>query len=133
MGTPRVLIIGAGNAALCAAISAAEHGAQVTMLERAPLSLSGGNSRFTAGAMRVVYNGIEDLRALIPDLSLSEIDSTDFGAYSRDAFFDDLGAHHPISHRSGVSRHPHRPKPPHVAVASRARSEVFAAVRSPVI
>ena len=91
MGTPRVLIVGAGNAALCAAISAAEHGAQVTVLERAPLALRGGNSRFTAGAMRVVYNGVDELRALIPDLTLSELDSTDFGAYSRDAFFDDLG------------------------------------------
>ena len=56
MGARRVLVVGAGNAALCAAISAAEQGAQVTLLERAPESLSGGNSRFTAGAMRVVYD-----------------------------------------------------------------------------
>ena len=91
MGTQRVVVVGAGNAALCAAISAAEHGAQVTMLERAPEDLRGGNSRFTAGAMRVVYNGLDDLRALIPDLTPAEIDKTDFGDYSREAFFDDLG------------------------------------------
>ena len=91
MGTRRVLVVGAGNAALCAAISAAEHGALVTVLERAPQPLNGGNSRFTAGAMRVVYNGLDDLRALIPELTAGEIANTDFGAYTRDTFFDDLG------------------------------------------
>ena len=88
MGT---VVVGAGNAALCAAISAAEQGASVTVLERAPVALSGGNSRFTAGAMRVVYDGADDLRALIPDLGAGELERTDFGAYPRDAFYDDLG------------------------------------------
>ena len=49
--TPTVIVVGGGNAALCAAISAAEHGADVRLLERAPETLAGGNSRFTAGAM----------------------------------------------------------------------------------
>ena len=49
----QVIVVGGGNAALCAAISAAECGARVTLLERAPCDLRGGNSRFTAGAMRV--------------------------------------------------------------------------------
>ena len=86
-----VIVVGGGNAALCASISAAEHGARVTLLERAPFETRGGNSRFTAGAMRVVYQGIDDLKQLIPDLSEDEIQRTDFGAYSRDQFFDDLG------------------------------------------
>lgn len=87
----RVIVVGGGNAALCAAISAREHGAEVTLLERAPQALRGGNSRFTAGAMRTVYDGVGDLRRLMPELSDAEVARTDFGSYPRDAFFDDMG------------------------------------------
>jgi tricarballylate dehydrogenase len=85
-----VLVVGAGNAALCAALSAREQGAEVLVLEFAPESERGGNSTFTAGAMRVVYEGVDDLRALIPDLTDGEIANTDFGRYTREAFFDDM-------------------------------------------
>ncbi len=85
------MVIGGGNAALCAAISAAAEGARVTLMERAPEDLAGGNSRFTAGAMRVVYGGVDDLRVLMPDLSPEEIARTDFGSYSEAEFYDDLG------------------------------------------
>ena len=88
---PRVVVVGGGNAALNAAIAAREAGAEVTLLERAPHPLRGGNSRFTAGAMRTVYNGTDDLRRLMPDLTAGEIDRTDFGAYSREQFYDDMG------------------------------------------
>ncbi|MGH3367119.1 MAG: FAD-dependent tricarballylate dehydrogenase TcuA [Nocardioidaceae bacterium] len=87
---PRVVVVGAGNAALCAALSARERGAEVLVLERAPRHLRGGNSAFTAGAMRVAYGGVHDLRMLMPDLTQDEIDSTDFGSYPTEAFFDDL-------------------------------------------
>ncbi len=91
MTRPQVIVVGGGNAALCAAISAAADGARVTLLERAPEDLRGGNSRFTAGAMRVVYNGVEDLLELMPELTPGELERTDFGAYTRDQFYDDLG------------------------------------------
>lgn len=42
-----VVIIGGGNAALCAAMTAAENGAQVLILEAAPKAYRGGNSRHT--------------------------------------------------------------------------------------
>jgi tricarballylate dehydrogenase len=87
----QVIVVGGGNAALCAAISAALAGARVTMLERAPEALRGGNSRFTAGAMRVVYRGVDDLKVLMPDLSDDELARTDFGSYTAEAFYDDLG------------------------------------------
>ena len=85
-----VVIVGGGNAALCAALSAAEHGVSVLVLERAPEEEAGGNSRFTAGAMRCVYDGVEDLKALMPDLTEQEIAQTDFGTYTEDQFFDDM-------------------------------------------
>jgi tricarballylate dehydrogenase len=86
-----VVVVGAGNAALCAALAAAETGARVIVLERAPEALSGGNSRFTAGAFRCVYDGVDDLRALMPDLTDGECANTDFGTYSESQFFDDMG------------------------------------------
>ena len=89
--TRRVVVVGGGNAALCAALSARERGAQVTLLERAPFDLRGGNTRFTAGAMRAVYHGVDDLVRLMPDLTASEIERTDFSSYSAENFFDDLG------------------------------------------
>src|SRR5271155_3373731 len=55
-----VVVVGAGNAALCAALSARESGVSVLVLECAPETERGGNSRFTAGAMRVAYNGVDD-------------------------------------------------------------------------
>ena len=42
-----LVVIGGGNAGLCAAISAAEAGAKVILLERAPIPYRGGNSRHT--------------------------------------------------------------------------------------
>ena len=44
-----VLVVGAGNAALCAAISASENGAKAVMNEAAPEPDRGGNSYFTGG------------------------------------------------------------------------------------
>jgi tricarballylate dehydrogenase len=40
-----VAILGGGNAALCAALAAAERGKSVLVVERAPRAFRGGNSR----------------------------------------------------------------------------------------
>jgi tricarballylate dehydrogenase len=85
-----VIVIGGGNAAFCAALAARESGASVLVLECAPIAERGGNSRFTAGAMRVAYNGVDDLAKLVPDLTAEDRANTDFGAYTTDQFYDDL-------------------------------------------
>ncbi|HTF13762.1 MAG TPA: FAD-dependent tricarballylate dehydrogenase TcuA [Burkholderiales bacterium] len=84
-----VVVVGGGNAALCAALSARETAKRVLVLERAPEDEAGGNSRFTAGLLRIVYNGAQDLAQLI-DLSNEELERTDFGTYTAEQFLDDM-------------------------------------------
>ena len=90
MTHPDIIVVGAGNAAFCAALAAREAGASVLMLERAPEAENGGNSRFTAGAFRFAYGGAEDIRTLCPDLPESQAAITDFGAYPEESFYDDM-------------------------------------------
>ena len=90
MSGRKVIVVGAGNAGLCAAISARDQGASVVVLECASEDERGGNSRFTAGAVRVAYEGVEQLKELMPDLSVQEMKKTDFGTYTQDQFFDDM-------------------------------------------
>ncbi|TMB99693.1 MAG: FAD-dependent oxidoreductase, partial [Chloroflexi bacterium] len=70
-----VVIAGAGNAALCAALAAAEAGARVLVLEAAPEEQRGGNTYFTGGAFRFPYRGLDDIKVLAPDISESEADA----------------------------------------------------------
>ncbi|PWU00544.1 MAG: tricarballylate dehydrogenase [Terriglobia bacterium] len=55
-----VVVIGGGNAALCAALSARESGASVTVLESAPQAFRGGNSRHTRN-MRCMHPAPTDV------------------------------------------------------------------------
>ena len=55
-----VLVIGGGNAALCAAMAAADAGSRVTMLERAPMNDRGGNSKYTRN-IRVAHGPVRDM------------------------------------------------------------------------
>src|SRR4030088_3364427 len=87
---PDVLVVGAGNAALCVAISAHENGARVLMLEAAPLKERGGNSHFTGGAFRFAYRGVEDLITVLPSLASEDLSNVDFGTYTEEQFFDDM-------------------------------------------
>jgi len=86
-----VVVVGGGNAALCAALSAREHGANVLVLERAPEEQRGGNSAYTGGGFRMVHRGVETVRSVVPDLSAGEIENTDFGEYTAEQYLDDLG------------------------------------------
>ncbi len=55
-----VLVIGGGNAALCAALMAAEAGARVTLLEAAPRAWRGGNSAHTRN-LRCMHDAPQDV------------------------------------------------------------------------
>ena len=55
-----VLVIGGGNAALCAALMAAEAGAQVLLLEAAPRAWRGGNSSHTRN-LRCMHDAPQDV------------------------------------------------------------------------
>ncbi|MEM6941952.1 MAG: FAD-dependent tricarballylate dehydrogenase TcuA [Pseudomonadota bacterium] len=85
-----VIVVGTGNAALCAALAALEEGAEVTLLEKADAPLAGGNTKYTAGAMRFVYDGAADLMPLLRDPEDPRLPSTDFGSYTADKFGSDL-------------------------------------------
>src|SRR5210317_2328538 len=74
MGDPVILVVGGGNAALCAAMTAAESGARVIILEAAPKAYRGGNSRHTRN-FRCMHSG--PLGPLVD-------------SYSEEEYFDDL-------------------------------------------
>ncbi|WP_299192478.1 FAD-dependent tricarballylate dehydrogenase TcuA [uncultured Litoreibacter sp.] len=86
----RVIIAGSGNAALSAGIAALEQGASVLMLEKADEAMSGGNTKYTAGAMRFAYNSGDELMPLLKDPDDPRLPQTDFGSYTQEKFGADL-------------------------------------------
>ncbi|MHA6627430.1 FAD-dependent tricarballylate dehydrogenase TcuA [Pseudonocardia sichuanensis] len=63
-----VVVIGGGNAGFSAAHAAAERGRRVLLLEKGDPGLAGGNSYFTAGAVRIAHDGLADVADLLdPD------------------------------------------------------------------
>lgn len=86
-----VVVVGGGNAGLCAALSAREQSARVLLVERSPEDQRGGNSAFTGGGMRMVHHGVDTVKSVVPDLSEGEIANTDFGRYTAEEYLDDLG------------------------------------------
>src|SRR5258705_13583771 len=84
-----VVVIGGGNAALCAALAARQGGASVLMLEKAPEPERGGNSFFTAGCFRFAHQCLEDLRRdVIPDLTDEEAATITTPAYTEGQYHD---------------------------------------------
>ncbi|HUB47616.1 MAG TPA: FAD-dependent tricarballylate dehydrogenase TcuA [Acetobacteraceae bacterium] len=88
---PDILVVGAGNAAANAALAAHEAGARVAMIETAPEEARAGNSAFTGGAFRFVHEGVKDLLRIAPDIESLDLDTIDFGTYTREQYFDDMG------------------------------------------
>ena len=67
-----VLIVGAGNAACSAAHAAIDKNARVGILEKSSKMNRGGNSALT-GHMRFVFNGFDDVRPLVKNMSDAEL------------------------------------------------------------
>lgn len=62
-----VIVVGAGNAALAAAVSARENGAErVVVLEKAPEAMRGGNTHWSGGVLRFAYDDPREIGALLP-------------------------------------------------------------------
>ena len=62
----RVVVVGGGNAGLCAAMAARDRGAEVAVLERAPIHLRGGNSRHTRNLRTAHDQGDDFLSGAYP-------------------------------------------------------------------
>ena len=85
-----VVIVGAGNAALCAALAARDRGARVIVLEKAPEAEQGGNCPFTGGGFRFTHEGFADLRGLLDDQSEDDAARVSMAPYTADDFRDHL-------------------------------------------
>ena len=86
-----VLVIGGGNAGFSAAVSAVEVGAQnVVVIDKCPEEWNGGNSYFTAGAMRTVHHGLDDLLPVVNNVNSELAQKIDLDPYTKDDFRADM-------------------------------------------
>ena len=86
----KVVVVGSGNAALSAGIAALEKGADVVIYEKADKKMAGGNTKYTAGAMRFSYENGDQLIGLLKHPDDKRIKDTDFGTYTNEKFSLDL-------------------------------------------
>ena len=85
-----VVVVGGGNTALCAALTAHEAGARVAILEAAPKVERGGNSRFSGTAWRFVHNGKDHLLPLLDAEALKEAEKCTMSPYTAEDFTMDM-------------------------------------------
>lgn len=85
-----VVIVGAGNAAHAAALAAEEQGASVVILEKASRDLRGGNTRFTGGVFRTVYEGVRDVAEIVPEILEQGLEDVDVGHYTPEQYRSDI-------------------------------------------
>lgn len=89
--TADVVVVGGGNAGLCAALSARERGVRVLLLEKATPDLAGGNSFYTAGAFRFPFTGLGELREILdPDSLDDRVAHTEVPSYGEADFRHDM-------------------------------------------
>ena len=87
-----VIVVGAGNAALAAAVSAKENGAsRVVVIEKAPREMRGGNTHWSGGVLRFAFDDPRQIGELLPDVE-NEIENFYDGIspYPQSDFHGDL-------------------------------------------
>ncbi len=73
-----VIVVGAGNAALAAAVSARENGAaRVVVLEKAPREMRGGNTHWSGGVLRFAFDDPREIGPLLPGVEDEFVDFYD--------------------------------------------------------
>ncbi|KAF2769268.1 tricarballylate dehydrogenase [Teratosphaeria nubilosa] len=86
-----VLVVGGGNAGFSAAVAATEAGAHdVVLIDKCPEDWAGGNSYFTAGAMRTVHQGLEDLLPIVNNVDPELAKKIDLSPYTHEDFRKDM-------------------------------------------
>jgi len=83
-----VLVVGGGNAGYSAALAAADRGRTVLLLEKGVRGEHGGNSFYTAGAVRVVHGDVDDVRDLVDHDD--RLDATVLPPYTAEDFHSDM-------------------------------------------
>lgn len=87
-----VVVVGGGNAGLCAALSAHEAGARVILLEAASKEERGGNSRYSGAVFRAVHNGIDQVKTILTPQALDEAKRCSMAPYTKELYHDDLAS-----------------------------------------
>ena len=128
-----VIVVGSGNAGFCAALAAAERDARVLLLEKGPVHWLGGNSYFTAGAIRTVHGGLEDLVGLVAGLDPAMAADTDLAPYPRQDFRADMILRHRGASGPGARRAADRRLPRNAVVAGEQGNRAAADVRPAVL
>lgn len=86
-----VIVVGAGNAALAASVSARMNGAnRVLVLEKAPEELRGGNTHYSGGLLRIAFSEVDEILRLVPKARELPGFVEGIEAYPRDLFWSDL-------------------------------------------
>ena len=85
-----VIVVGGGNAALTAALSAAERDASVLLLERAPEHLRGGNSYFSGGLFRFSFDTAGNVFGLVAEITEDERTSVELEPYPASSYYADV-------------------------------------------
>lgn len=86
-----VLVVGGGNAGYSAAIASAQAGAKrVVLIDKCPEDWAGGNSYFTAGAMRIAHDGLEDLLPIVNNVDEATARIIDLAPYTEEDFSADM-------------------------------------------
>src|SRR5262245_41457376 len=85
-----VIVDGAGNAGLSAALAAEQMETKVLLLDKCPKASRGGNTRLSGGGFRFTYSGLDARRPMRPELSDEEASRLEVGSYSAADFFEDV-------------------------------------------